>query len=90
MPQSHVTPSSGRTDIDLSPEIRVPRTMLTDGARVQQVARGGPAGLAGIEGDIITRISNYAVDRQTPLPNALQAYSPGRLPLRLSSTAMAG
>jgi S1-C subfamily serine protease len=72
-------PSLGVTDIDLSPDIRVGRVSLSDGALVQQVARGGPADAAGIQaGDVITKIGDNDVNRQNPLLNALQPYAPGQ------------
>jgi len=72
-------PSLGLTHVDLSPDIRVPRVTLSDGALVQQVTRSGPADAAGIlPGDVITRIGDNDVNRQTPLLNALESYSPGQ------------
>lgn len=73
-------PSLGLTDTDLSPDIRPPRGVtLADGALVQQVTRGGPAEAAGIlPGDVITKIGDNDVNRQNPLLNALEPYSPGQ------------
>lgn len=75
---SYPRPSLGLADTDLSPEIRVPRVSLSDGALVQQVTKGGAAEAAGIlPGDVITRIGDNDVNRQNPLLNAMEPYSPG-------------
>ena len=75
-------PSLGVDHLDLSDEVlqRAPRLAVTEGALVTGTVAEGPGAAAGIQaGDVITRVGDIAVGRDTPLLNALMAYEPGQV-----------
>lgn len=73
-------PSVGLDHVDLSPEVlqRLPRMSVTEGALVTSVVSGGSADAAGLQpGDVITKLGDVAVSRDSPFLNALMARGAG-------------
>lgn len=74
-------PSLGVDHLDLTDEVlqRAPRLAVTEGALVTATVAEGPGAAAGIQiGDVITRVGDTSVNRETPLLNALLAFEPGQ------------
>lgn len=74
-------PSLGLDHLDINDEVlqRAPRLAVTEGALVTSVGTEGPGGTAGIlVGDVITRVGSTAVNRESPLLNALTSFDPGQ------------
>jgi S1-C subfamily serine protease len=73
-------PSLGLDHLDLTAElVDRGRLAIDEGAVVRAVAAGGPAAAAGIQpGDVITRVGDVDVNRDTPLLNALMDLEAGQ------------
>ncbi|MEO6397732.1 MAG: PDZ domain-containing protein, partial [Tepidiformaceae bacterium] len=67
--------------LDISEEVlqRAPRLAVTEGALVTGVPSEGVGAAAGIQvGDVITKVGDSVVNRESPLLNALLPFEPGR------------
>ncbi len=74
-------PSLGLDNVDITDEVlaRAPRLALSEGALVTAIVAEGPGAAGGIQvGDIITKVGDTAVNRETPLLNALMVFEPGQ------------
>ncbi len=78
---SIVRPSLEVQHVDLSDGVlaQIPRLSVREGAIVTSIVPGGVGATAGIQaGDVVTAIDGAAIDRDTPLLNALMALTPGQ------------
>ncbi|MEP7215201.1 MAG: trypsin-like peptidase domain-containing protein [Anaerolineaceae bacterium] len=78
---SYPRPSLGLEHLDITDEVlqHAPRLTVTEGALVTSVGVDGPGDTTGIVvGDVITRVGNTAVNRDSPLLNALMSFDPGQ------------
>lgn len=74
-------PSLEVQHVDLSDAVlsQLPRLSVREGAIVTGITPGGVGAEAGIQpGDVMTSIDGVAIDRDTPLLNALMALTPGQ------------